>query len=176
VSHVEPTGPAAAAGIQSGDIIVEFNGKEVVLSSDLPHLVGRVRPGTEAQVKVIRNGKAKRIDVEIGELQQNDNVIARNGQPQTRQSNRLGIEVASLSDAQKKQWGTEGVVVKSVQQGAGSNAGLISGDVITMINGEMIRDMSDFDRAVKQLPSGRRVPMQIVRRGAPMFIPLRVND
>jgi len=176
VSHVEPSGPAAAAGIQSGDIIVEFNGKEVVLSSDLPHLVGRVRPGADAQVKVIRNGKAKRIQVEIGELQQSDAVIARNGQPQSRQINRLGIEVANLTSAQKKQWDTDGVVVENVEQGAGSNAGLISGDVITMIYGEFIRDVSDFERVVKQLPSGRRVPMHIVRRGAPMFISIRVND
>lgn len=177
VSQVEPNGPAAAAGVQHGDIITEFNGKEVVLSSDLPHLVGRVRPGAEAELTVIRNGKKKVIDVEIGELQQNDDMIARNGQPhQSRQVNRLGIEAANLTPAQKKQWDTEGVVVKGVQQGAGANAGLIEGDVITMIYSEIIRDMSDFERVVKQLPSGRLVPMRIVRRGSPMFISLRVND
>ncbi|GAA6134485.1 serine protease MucD [Oceaniserpentilla sp. 4NH20-0058] len=176
VSHVEPNGPAAQAGVQSGDIITEFNGKEVVLSSDLPHLVGRVRPGAKADMTVIRNGKAKRIPVEIGELQNND-VVAQNGQPQqSRQANRLGIEVANLTSTQKKQWDTEGVEVKRVNQGAGANAGLISGDVITMIYSEIIRDLSDFERVVKQLPSGRLVPMRIVRRGAPMFISLRVND
>jgi serine protease Do len=67
-------------------------------------------------------------------------------------------------------------MVQSVNQGAGANAGLIKGDVITMIYSEIIRDISDFERVVKQLPSGRLVPMRIVRRGSPMFISIRVND
>lgn len=176
VSQVDPSGPAAAAGIKSGDIITEFNGKEVVLSSDLPHLVGRVRPGTDAELSVIRNGKTKRIDVEIGELEQ-AKALTRTGQtPSSRQSNRLGIEITALNESQKKKWDTEGVLVKKVHQGAGANAGLISGDVITMIYSEIIRDMSDFDRVVKQLPSGRLVPMRIVRHGAPMFITISVKD
>ena len=90
--------------------------------------------------------------------------------------NRLGIDVIELSTSQRRQWDTDGVMVKNVRQGAGGNAGLVSGDVITMIYGEIIRDMADFQRVVKSLPKGRSVPMRIVRRGAPMFIPLRVND
>lgn len=177
VSQVVQNGPAAAAGLQSGDIITEFNGSDVVLSSDLPHLVGRVRPGTKSHLKVIRNGKSKRLSVIIGELPQDDNMLASNRMPQqSRQINRLGIEVIGLTAAQKKQFDTQGVLVKSVSQGPGANAGLINGDVITMIFSEIIRDVDDFERVVKQVPSGRYVPMQIVRRGTPMFITLRVND
>jgi serine protease Do len=177
VSQVVQNGPAASAGLQYGDIITEFNGKEVILSSDLPHLVGRVRPGTKARLKVIRNGKAKRLNVVIGELPQEDNMLASNRAPQqSKQINRLGIEVIGMTAEQKRQFDTDGVMVQSVSQGAGANAGLISGDVITMIYSEIIRDMSDFERVIKQLPSGRLVPMRIVRRGAPMFISLRVND
>ena len=177
VSQVVQNGPAASSGLQYGDIITEFNGKEVILSSDLPHLVGRVRPGSKAKLTVIRNGKTKRLSVVIGELPQDDTMLANNRVPQqSKQVNRLGIEVIGLSAAQKKQFDTEGVMVQSVSQGAGANAGLIKGDVITMIYSEIIRDMADFERVVKQLPSGRLVPMRIVRRGAPMFISLRVND
>ncbi|MAA72442.1 MAG: serine peptidase [Bermanella sp.] len=177
VSQVVQNGPAAAAGLQSGDIITEFNGSDVVLSSDLPHLVGRVRPGTKSHLKVIRNGKSKRLSVIIGELPQDDNILASNRMPQqSRQINRLGIEVIGLTASQKKQFDTQGVLVKSVSQGPGANAGLINGDVITMIFSEIIRDVDDFERVVKQVPSGRYVPMQIVRRGTPMFITLRVND
>tara|TARA_B100001063_G_scaffold247207_2_gene291273 strand:- start:1920 stop:3299 length:1380 start_codon:yes stop_codon:yes gene_type:complete len=177
VSQVVQNGPAAAAGLQSGDIITEFNGNDVVLSSDLPHLVGRVRPGTKSHLKVIRNGKSKRLSVIIGELPQDDNILASNRMPQqSRQINRLGIEVIGLTASQKKQFDTQGVLVKSVSQGPGANAGLINGDVITMIFSEIIRDVDDFERVVKQVPSGRYVPMQIVRRGTPMFITLRVND
>lgn len=177
VSQVVQNGPAHEAGVKNGDIITEFEGKEVILSSDLPHLVGRVRPGSSAKLKVIRHGKTKVLKVKIGALPQDGNVLAsnRNGnQPQ--KANRLGIQVQELTDAQRKQWDTTGVLVKSVSQGAGANAGLINGDVITMIYSEIIRDIKDFERIVDRLPKGRLVPMRIVRRGAPMFISIRVND
>lgn len=178
VSQVVQHGPADEAGVKYGDIITQFNGKKVVLSSDLPHLVGRVRPGEKARIKVVRHGKTKTLTVKIGVLPQEG--VAHNGtqqQPNQAQSiNRLGIDVMELSSDQRRQWDTDGVIVRSVRQGAGANAGLVSGDVITMIYGEIIRDMEDFQRVVKSLPKGRSVPMRIVRRGAPMFIPLRVND
>ena len=178
VSQVVQHGPADEGGVKYGDIITQFNGKNVVLSSDLPHLVGRVRPGAKAKLKVVRHGKTKTLTVKIGVLPQEG--VAHNGmqrQPSQSQSvNRLGIDVMELSTNQRKQWDTDGVMVKNVRQGAGANAGLVGGDVITMIYGEIIRDMDDFQRVVKSLPKGRSVPMRIVRRGAPMFIPLRVND
>ena len=177
VSQVVQNGPADEAGVENGDIITEFEGKEVILSSDLPHLVGRVRPGKVAKLKVIRHGKAKVLKVKIGALPQDGEVLASNrSQNQTNKVNRLGISVQELTDTQRKQWDTNGVLVKSVSQGAGANAGLINGDVITMIYSEIIRDVSDFDRVVQQLPSGRLIPMRIVRRGAPMFISIRIND
>ncbi|EAT12131.1 DegQ family serine endoprotease [Bermanella marisrubri] len=177
VSQVVENGPADAAGVKYGDIITEFNGKKVTLSSDLPHLVGRVRPGTKAKLRIIRHGKAKTLNVEIGALPNGGDVIASNSNmPQQSKSNRLGIEVVELTQEQRKKWDATGVMVKSVKQGPGANAGLINGDVITMIYGEIIRDMSDFNRIAEQLPAGRSVPMRIVRRGAPMFIPLRINQ
>ena len=177
VSQVVQHGPAATAGVKNGDIITAFNGKPVVLSSDLPHLVGRVRPGSKATLNVIRYGKAKRLTVDIGVLPNEGSVLANNKPSyQSSSSNRLGLDVSELTQAQKKQWDTLGVIVKQVSQGAGANAGLVNGDVITMINGELIRDLPDFKRVVKALRSGRAVPMRIVRRGAAMFIPLRIKD
>ncbi len=177
VSQVVAQGPAASAGVRNGDIITEFNGKPVTLSSDLPHLVGRVRPGSKAKIRVIRYGKAKTLTVKIGILPSEGNIMASmRSNSSSSALNRLGIEVGALSSAQKKQWDTDGVIVKQVRQGAGANAGLVNGDVITMINGAMIRGMGDFDGVVGKLKAGSAVPMRIVRRGAPMFIPLRVID
>ncbi len=175
VSQVVVQGPAASGGVKNGDIITEFNGKPVILSSDLPHLVGRVRPGTKAKLTVVRFGKEKTLSVKIGVLPTQGNVLASmHSNPSAHAINRLGIEVEALSSAQRNKWDTQGVIVKQVRQGAGANAGLVSGDVITMINGAMIREISDFDTAVSKLVNGSAVPMRIVRRGAPMFIPLRV--
>ncbi len=177
VSQVVQHGPAADAGIQNGDIITAFNNKAVVLSSDLPHLVGRVRPGNKATLSIIRYGKAKNLTVKIGELPTQGTAVASNKPSfQPSASNRLGLEVTQLTLTQKKQWDTEGVMVSRVSQGSGANAGLVTGDVVTMINGKIIRDIDDFQKVVKNLRSGSVVPMRIVRRGQPMFIPLRVKD
>jgi serine protease Do len=176
VSQVVQNGPAGDAGVKYGDIITGFNGKPVILSSDLPHLVGRVRPGSNARLKVVRHGKSRMLTVKIGALPQEGMTEAANAPTKPLKSNRLGIDVAELSVAQRKQLDTDGVLVKNVGQGPGANAGLINGDVITMVYSEIIRNTSDFERVVSNLPSGRLVPMRIVRRGAPMFISLRVND
>ncbi|MEE3208953.1 MAG: PDZ domain-containing protein, partial [Pseudomonadota bacterium] len=69
----------------------------------------------------------------------------------------------------------QGVVVTDVNRGPASMSGVVRGDVITMINGQRISSVADFERVVKDLPSNRSVPMRIVRRGQASFIPLRVN-
>jgi len=177
VSQLVPDGPAAQGGLQPGDIITAFNGKDVVLSSDLPHLVGRVRPGTEAKVTIVRHGKTKQLTVEIGALP-SDGIAKVNGHNKhkgTPTTNRLGVAVVNLTPQQQKQLDIQGVMVKTVGPGPGANAGLVAGDVITMIHNDLVRDIQDFERVVENLPANRAVPMQIVRRGNAMFIPLRVN-
>ena len=168
--------PAAKAGLVSGDIITRVNGADIYLSSDLPHQVGRLSPGDTAKLDVVRGGKKKKIDVEIGALPDaDDQVLARNTPaPEQSQSNRLGLVVSELTDAQRKDMGN-GVLVKDVRRGPASNAGIIRGDLITMIGGEMIRSAADFDRIVAAMPEKRSVPVRIVRRGQASFIPLRID-
>jgi len=173
VAQLVPGSPAEEGGLLSGDIITRFNGKEINLSSDLPHMVGRIKPGETATLDVVRNGKAKRIKLKIGALPDADGAVISQNKPAV-ESNRLDILVAELTEQQRVQAG-DGVVVKEVSSGgAGSMAGLVRGDIITMIYGERIRSRDDFQQITDQLPAGRSVPMQIVRRGAAMFIPLRV--
>ncbi len=98
-----------------------------------------------------------------------------NASPKESTSNRLGVVVSELSDAQRKSVG-DGVVVRDVKRGPAAFAGLVNGDVITMIAGEPVRNMDDFNKVVAKLPANRSVPMRIVRRGAAMFIPLRITE
>ena len=74
VAQLLPNSPAEAGGLKSGDIITAFNGQEINLSSDLPHRVGRIKPGTLAKLNIVRNGKAKVIELEIGALPDTDAV------------------------------------------------------------------------------------------------------
>lgn len=177
VAQVVPGSPAEEAGLQSGDIITHFNGRAINLSSDLPHQVGRVKPGVEAKLDVVRNGKRKKIDVTIGTLPDGDNaeLAMNNTNPQERVSKRLGIVVSELTDTQRKSVG-DGVIVRDVKRGPAAMSGVINGDIITMIAGQAIHSADDFDKIVADLPANRSVPMRIVRRGAAMFIPLRISE
>jgi serine protease Do len=161
----------------SGELITAFNGQDINLSTDLPHRVGRVKPGTTAKLNIVRNGKTKVINLEIGALPDADSQqLGQMNSTPDYQQNRLGIVVGELSAKQQRAYGN-GVVVQQVMNGrSGAMSGIVTGDVISMIYGERIHSLADFDRIVKSLPSGRSVPMQIVRRGAAMFIPLRLAD
>ena len=173
VVQVVDGSPAENSGLVSGDIIVKVNGKDVQLSSDLPHLIGRLRAGDTAKLSVVRAGKRKTIDVEIGALPESDDIqLSSNTPPAERKSNRLGLVVSDIPAGKSNELG---VVVTDVNRGPASMSGVVRGDVITMINGQRISSVADFERVVKDLPSNRSVPMRIVRRGQASFIPLRVN-
>lgn len=173
VVQVVDGSPAESSGLVSGDIIVKVNGKDVQLSSDLPHLIGRLRAGDTAKLSVVRAGKRKTIDVEIGALPESDDIqLSSNTPPAERKSNRLGLVVSDIPAGKSNE---QGVVVTDVNRGPASMSGVVRGDVITMINGQRISSVADFERVVQDLPSNRSVPMRIVRRGQASFIPLRVN-
>ncbi|PHQ83467.1 MAG: serine peptidase [Thalassobium sp.] len=176
VAQVVPNSPAASAGIENGDIITRINGRDIYLSSDLPHQVGRLAAGEDATLDVVRNGKRKKVTVTIGVLPDSGAMeLAQNPATAERLSNSLGVLVTDLSDRQRKDVG-DGVMVKEVRRGPASMAGLINGDIITMIYGEQIHSVAEFDKVVNNLPKNRSVPMRIVRRGTAMFIPLRITD
>jgi serine protease Do len=176
VAQVE-AGPASEAGIQAGDIIVEFNGKPIQRSADLPQHVGRVKPGTEAKIKVVREGKNKVLSVVVGARPSDGDVIAARGGKGKAQDNPLGIQVAALSDRQKESLRVEaGVLVEVVQQGAGARAGLQRGDVIVMINGQAINSVNDFDEVVANLPKSKQIHMHVSRRGTRLFTTFRLMD
>lgn len=175
VAQIVPGSPADSGDIQNGDIITHFNGKPIYLSSDLPHQVGLVKPGTKVNLDVVRNGKRKKVTLTIGTLPDADGgeLAQTSKAPKERTSNRLGVVVADLSDSQRKTVG-DGVIVRDVKHGPAGQAGLINGDIITMIYGQSVRSAEEFEKIVATLPAGRSVPMRIVRRGSAMFLPLRI--
>ncbi|MGB0663906.1 MAG: DegQ family serine endoprotease [Pontibacterium sp.] len=177
VSNVFADSPALEGGLASGDIILRFDGEAVERSSDLPPLVGRVKPGTRAAVVVLRDGRKENLTIRIGVLPSNDEIAqSRIAKPDTSGDNALAIVVKPLDEELRKQWRIYGgVVVSEVQEGAGARAGLVIGDVITSINGMTVDSLESFEDVVSRLPEGRPVPLRIVRRGNPMFLPLRVD-
>lgn len=176
VAKVLDGSPALAAGLKEGDIIHSFNGQSINRSGDLPHQVGRVKPETDAEVGVIRNGKKQTITVTIGLLPTEDKLVKNSKSPVKPSANKLNIQISELDEQLKQRWNiASGVVVRRVEQGAGADAGLMIGDVITMLNGVEIDSIDSFTAVVAELPEKRAVPMRIVRRGSPIFIPLKLQ-
>lgn len=180
VAQMVEGGPAEQAGIEAGDIILKVNGKGINLSSDLPHLVGIMKPASQAKLAIVRNGKHKIIKVTIGALPDSSQSLAAQGQgaQPKMDKNRLGVQVAPLgssSSASHKNIAA-GVIVQQVESNsAGAMAGLVRGDVITMIYGESITSPAELSRVLKSVPTNRSVPMRIIRRGSAMFVPLRLK-
>ncbi|MCW8885382.1 MAG: DegQ family serine endoprotease [Motiliproteus sp.] len=176
VNQVTPDSPAEKAGLKEGDVITRFNGSEVEISSELPHLVGRVTPGTTVEVEIVRDGEKEKIDLEVGELER-DQAKADSPKKQLLAKNELAIEVAPLEQQRMKKWKLSGgVVIRKVMPGPGADAGLVIGDVITSLNGTDIDSVETFAKVVKDLPKDKFLHMRIVRRGNPQYLPIKIKS
>lgn len=176
IAQMEKGGPAEESGIEVGDIVLEFNGNKIIESADLPHEVGLTKAGSKVPVLVVRGGEQMTIDVKVGSLEgEGENTVALNGDDQ---AGRLGAQVENLTDEQRASMRLiGGVVVNRVfPNGAAAKAGLLGGDVITLINNRPIQNVADFQQVVASLPSGRAVPMRIIRNGRAGFVALRIDD
>jgi serine protease Do len=176
IAQVLPDSPAAKSDLQVGDVILEFNGREVVSSTDLPPIVGRTPVGDKVPVLVMRAGKQTRLRVQLGELPEDEPRVAASEAPKPTKTGRLGVSVTDLTSQQRREidLDQDGVLVEQVERGAAAEAGIRKGDVILRLNNEPVRNASDFDRLVKALPAGRTVPVLVQRRGGPSFLALKV--
>ncbi len=179
VARVLPDSPAEKAGFEVGDIIVEFDGREVESSAALPPMVGSTRVGSEVKVKIIRNGKPRTLDVTISELPEDDEITLSRGDggAQNVKIGRLNMLVSDLTEDRKEELEEEGgVFVEAVKTGPASRAGLRRGDIILKFNNTDVRSVKHFKELVKAVPEGKPVPVLIQRRGSPIFLALKIEE
>ncbi|MDP9939667.1 DegQ family serine endoprotease [Ectopseudomonas alcaliphila] len=179
VAQVLENGPADKGGLQVGDVILSLNGKPIVMSADLPHLVGGLKPGDKAELDVVRDGSRKKLKVTVGMLPEEGQELASSGSAQggERSSNRLGVTVVELTAEQKKGLDLKGgVVVKEVLNGPAAMIGLRPGDVITHLNNQAIDSTSTFAKVAQDLPKNRSVSMRVLRQGRASFITFKLAE
>ena len=169
--------PAKSAGIEVGDVITHFGNSTITRSSDLPLAVGQASIGSTVKVRVIRDGKQKRLRVKIAELPAEEALAQRGSSPKETKSNRLKIEVSDLSPEQRQRANVDGgVLVQLVEDGPASKAGIRQGDILLKLNGRGIKNTTQFLKIVKKLPSDKWVRVLIQRGDSPRFLPLKIGE
>jgi serine protease Do len=178
INDVEDGESADNAGLQPGDVIIEFNKKEIKFSSDLPHVVGQIKPGSNAKGKVIRDGKTKILNFTLGELpSSNDRFIPAKA---TISDDPLGLKVAEIDrDNPAMANAPDGVMVTRVNPGSPASGKILRGDIISMIQSKSkkyeIYDIEDFEFVVEELNSDDKVAVQIYRNSSRIITSLKVN-
>jgi serine protease Do len=171
VANVSKDGPAEKAGVKVGDVIVEFDGKEVKDSGDLPIIVARTPVEKKVRMKVLRDKKEMTLTVAVGELK-DEEVVAT-----APEKGELGLTVQKLTPQMAESLGlekAEGVVVTAVEPGsAADESGIRRGDVILEIDRKPVRSLEDYRKLAATIRKGRGV-LFLVRRGdSTLFLALK---
>jgi len=171
VANVSKDGPADKAGVKVGDVIVEFDGKEVKDSGDLPIIVARTAVDKKIRMKVLRDKKEVMLNVAVGELKDEEVVAS------APEKGELGMTVQRLTPQLAENLGldkTDGVVVTAVEPGsAADEAGIRRGDVIVEVDRKPVRGVEEYRKAIADSRKGRGV-LFLVRRGeSTLFLALK---
>ena len=171
VANVSKDGPADKAGVKVGDVIVEFDGKEVKDSGDLPIIVARTGVDKRVRMKVLRDKKEITLTVTVGELKEEEVVAS------SPEKGELGLTVQRVTPQMAESLGLEkadGVVVTVVEPGiAADEAGIRRGDIIMEIDRKPIRNIDEYKKSVAAIRKGRGV-LFLVRRGeGTLFLALK---
>ena len=169
VRGVEPNSPAAKAGLEPGDIILKFDGRDIEKSVDLPRLVGNMRPGSKSSVTVFRRGSQRELSITVAELEperaerkpttpEKPPAAAGGAVPS------LGLTLADLSATQKKELNVKGGVRVETAEGVSARAGLREGDVIVAVANAEVGSVKELEAVLARLDKSKPINV-LFRRG-----------
>ncbi len=190
IAGIDDRGPAKPAGLETGDVIIQFDGREVRESADLPRIVAATPVGKEVDVRIMRKGKeeTRRVTLgrlEDGERQQQASVGGQPTQPNAPAPTAtvLGMELSGVNDQLRRRFnlreGARGVVVTRVE--GNSNAAdkrIVPGDIILEVGQEAVSNPAEVTRRVEQLRrDGRRAALLQVQnaQGDVRFVAVAIN-
>lgn len=176
IGDVLPDGPAATAGLKSGDIVIEFNGQPVGDANELRNAVAATKPGTDAPIRIFRDGSQQELSVRIGQ-REGAAIAARTGGAS---NNDLGITVETLTPDKAQQHGFDrdesGVLVTAVDPGgSAASVGIRPGDLIISVGGQPVEDVSGFRDVLEEQDIEQGLRMQVMREGVRRFVFLKAR-
>lgn len=179
VVKVMPDSPAEEAGVEVGDVIMQFNGESVDRSASLPVLVGQAPPGKKATLTVLRDGKRRELELRPGELAKQD--LSHEGlmtEPESALSSLFGFEFEDLTPGQRKEAGIEqgAVVVTEVRQGPAADAGLRPNDILLRWGAASIKSADHLKQLIGDTGQEGTVAILAQRDGQQRFLALKFDE
>ena len=175
IADVEPDSPAARAGLQKGDIITQLDGQPILDARALTLGVSQKPPGSKVKLTILRDGKSQDVTATLGEMPARNAQGGSQGQGQNQSGSALdGVQADNLTPDIAQQLrlpaGTQGVVITNVAGGsAAAEAGLQRGDVIQEVNRRPVRNLNEFNDAVRQ-SAGKPVLLVVNRGGSSSYV------
>jgi len=169
VASVEKASPAERAGLQIGDIILKFNGKELSSAGELVRAVSDAAPGASVTLELWREGAGKEITVILGDAAPDS--VAQPQSARAKEPEQLGMSLRELGRDEQKALKTEAVIVVEAVNGVAANSGIQAGDLIVAINSKRVSSIRQLREVLKR--AGKRAAVLVQRNGNMMFIPLR---
>jgi serine protease Do len=171
VNEVVPDSPAAKAGLQRGDILLEFDGKKLEDPGDLRRAVGLFAPDQLTKLKVWRDQKETMLEVKVGQAPDEREAQERpGGAPRSL----LGLEVRPITPEIAQRFSlksAEGVFVARVEDGSSAaEAGVQRGDIVRQINRKSVRSMADFERLTRNVKEGDRLTVLLQRGATSLYV------
>ena len=178
VSDVVSDSPAAKAGVQPGDVVVDFAGRKIENPGDLARAVGLAAPGTDAKLTVWRDKSEKTLAITLAQApgERSDRRHAQAGQ---REQSPLGLEVGPVTADLAHEMhlrSTDGVVVSSVASDSpAASAGVRPGDVILEIDRQPVKNLGDFERLTRDAKPGRTLALRLQREGGVLYVAVPIG-
>lgn len=180
IGSVLPGSPAQEAGIQRGDIVLEYDGKKIADPFDLSAYVAQTEIGKKMRLKILRGGKEMMLEAKVGKREEKEEAKAQAPlKPEQSQSDVLGLAVRSITPEEAQRLnlpaGQRGVLIEQVQPGSSAeDRDIREGDILFEVNGSAINNVADYGREVKKLKKGDLVRLLVGRGPMTIFVAFKI--